>query len=73
MKSQRLIAIGEKWGRPVFLVMALVGGVGALYVGYQLFHERIRLFWIFSGYIVILTGIAIFFGFRLIEMIFRPE
>ena len=73
MKSQRLIAIGQKWGRPVFLAVALIGAGVAIYVGYQLFHERIRIFWIFTGYIVILTGIVIFFCFRLIAMIFRPE
>lgn len=54
----------------VFTLICIVGGSGFIYVGYQLFQKRISIFYIFSAYIFILTGIVIFFGFRLTDSIF---
>ena len=51
-------------------IACLMGSGVVLYVGYVLFHDRIRTFFIFTFYIVILTGVAISFGRRLITMIF---
>ena len=61
----------QKLIRPLFTVACIGGAALAIYVGHEIFHDRIRIFWIFTGYVVILTGIAIFFGFRLIEMLFK--
>lgn len=52
----------------VFTLICIVGGSGFIYVGYVLFRNRISIFWIYSAYIVALTGIVIFFGFRLIDI-----
>jgi len=52
-----------------FTIACLVGGTIVLSVGYSLFQAKIFLFFIFTFYIVILTGVAIFFGRRIIAMI----
>ncbi|MBI3804094.1 MAG: hypothetical protein HY282_10075 [Nitrospirae bacterium] len=49
-----------------FTMACIIGAIAALFVGYQLFQTRVKIFWIFSAYIIVLTGIVIFFGFRLI-------
>jgi len=55
----------------VYTITCFIGSSVAIYVGYDVFHGRMRLFWIFSAYIVLLTAIAIFFGRRLIGVIFE--
>ena len=50
----------------VFTLFCIVGGSGFIYVGSVLFRNRISIFWIYTAYIITLTGIVIFFGFRLI-------
>lgn len=50
----------------IFTAACIIGAVTALFVGYQLFQNRVKIFWVFSAYIVVLTGIVIFFGFRFI-------
>ena len=69
MKFQSFLA---KWQKQIQLAftIACCAGLGiVLYVGYQIFSDRLRIFWIFSAYIVILTGVVIFLGRRLIAMI----
>lgn len=51
--------------RIVFTLFCIIGGGAFIYVGYVLFKNRISIFWIYSAYIVALTGIVIFFGYRL--------
>jgi hypothetical protein len=61
-----------KWQKQIFLLFAigcLTGAAIFIYVGYSLFHERAALFGVFTLYVVILTGIVIYFGRRLITMI----
>ena len=53
----------------VFTLLCIVGGSGFIYVGSQLFQNRASIFWIFFAYIVILTGIVIFFGYRFLGVI----
>ncbi|TAK04442.1 MAG: hypothetical protein EPO39_11430 [Candidatus Manganitrophaceae bacterium] len=50
----------------LFTMACIVGAIVAIFVGYQLFQNRMKIFWIFSAYISALTGVVIFFGFRLI-------
>ncbi len=50
----------------VFTIACIVGAIVAIFVGYQLFQNRLKIFWIFTDYISALTGVVIFFGFRLI-------
>jgi len=50
----------------VFTIACIVGAIVAIFVGYQLFQNRLKIFWIFTAYISALTGVVIFFGFRLI-------
>lgn len=62
----------DKWQKQIqwmLTIACLIGAGVVLCVGYALFHDRMRTFWIFTFYIVILTGVAIFFGRRLIAMI----
>ena len=59
----------KKLAMIVFTFICLVGGSGFIYVGYQLFQNRTSIFWIFFAYIVILTGIVIFFGYRFIGIL----
>jgi hypothetical protein len=40
----------------------------AIYLGYGMFHGRPLVFWVFTGYIAIMVGVGIWFGFRLITM-----
>lgn len=49
-----------------FTIACVVGAIVAIFLGYQLFQNRLKIFWIFSAYIAALTGVVIFFGFRLI-------
>jgi ABC-type arginine/histidine transport system permease subunit len=50
----------------LFTTACLVGLTVALFLGYQLFQTRMKIFWLFSAYISALTGVVLFFGFRLI-------
>lgn len=50
----------------LFTAACIAGLMVALFLGYQLFQNRLKIFWIFSAYITALTGVVIFFGFRLI-------
>lgn len=50
----------------LFTTACVFGLMVALFLGYQLFQGRMKIFWIFSAYISVLTGVVIFFGFRLI-------
>jgi len=47
-----------------------VGAGGLVYVGYALFRGRTAIFVLFSIYTMILTGVVLFFGVRLID--FHP-
>ncbi len=51
----------------LFTAGCIIGAIVAIFLGYQLFQNRIKIFFIFSAYIVALVGIVIFFGFRLIR------
>ena len=64
-----LIAKYQKQIQLVFTIVCLVGGTIVLSVGYSLFQGRIKLFYVFMFYIVILASVAIFLGRRLIAMI----
>ena len=56
-----------------FLTAACVIGAGGLiYVGYALFRDRTAIFAIFSIYTLLITGVVLFFGVRLIDF-HRPE
>lgn len=50
----------------VFTAVCLIAAGIAIFVGHELFRNRQSIFWIFSVYVIILTGIVIFFGARLI-------
>ena len=50
----------------LFTAVCIVGAIVAISLGYEMFQNRLKIFWIFSAYISALTGIVIFFGFRLI-------
>lgn len=50
----------------LFTTACIAGLMVALFLGYQLFQDRLKIFWIFSAYISALTGVVLFFGFRLI-------
>jgi hypothetical protein len=50
----------------LFTIGCVVGAAVAIFVGYEFFRTRQSIFVIFSAYVIILTGIVIFFGFRLI-------
>lgn len=50
----------------LFTAACIVGLMVALFLGYQLFQSRLKIFWIFTAYITALTGVVLFFGFRLI-------
>ncbi|HLG22789.1 MAG TPA: hypothetical protein VI382_08230, partial [Candidatus Manganitrophaceae bacterium] len=52
----------------IFAFVSVVGATGLIYIGYQLFQARPSIFWVFSAYVTALTGIVIFFAFRLIGM-----
>ncbi len=52
----------------LFTLASLIGTAVALYIGYELFKTRLFIFGVFAIYIVLLTGIILFFGFRLIGM-----
>ncbi len=69
MKFKFFLLKWQKVIRLAFTIGCLVGAGFVLYVGHALFQERIRLFFIFTGYVVVLTFVAIFFGRRLIAMI----
>jgi len=69
MKFQSFLTKWQKQIQLVFTIACFSGSGIVLYVGHQIFSDRLRLFWIFSGYIVILTGVVIVFGRRLIAMI----
>jgi len=57
----------------ILLTAACVVGTGGLiYVGYALFRDRTNLFVIFSIYTLLITGVVLFFGVRLIDF-HRPE
>lgn len=51
-----------------FAAFCVIGAAAAIFVGHELFKNRRSLFVIFSVYVIILTGIVIFFGFRLIGL-----
>jgi len=53
----------------LFSVFCIMGAGGVLSVGYSLFAAKMFLFWVFTFYIAIMTGVVIFFGRRLIAMI----
>ncbi len=52
----------------LFTLASLIGAAVALYIGYELFKARLFIFWVFAIYILLLTGIILFFGVRLIGM-----
>ncbi len=56
----------RKFVLTLFAAACVVGAMVAIFLGYQLFQSRLKIFWIFSAYITALTGVVIFFGFRLI-------
>lgn len=58
--TQRNLALG------LLIFVCMVGAAVLLYVGHALFQNRAVVFWVFSAYTLLLTGIVIFFGFRLI-------
>jgi hypothetical protein len=58
--TQRKVVLG------LLVAVSILGAVVLIYVGHALFQNRAVVFWVFSGYTVLLTGIVIFFGFRLI-------
>ncbi len=60
-KNQKLI-------RGLLILLCLIGGAVVVSVGYEMFYARPLVFWIFTGYIAIMVGVAILFGFRLITM-----
>ncbi len=51
----------------LFTAACIFGATVAIFLGYEMFQRRLKIFWIFSAYISVLTGIVIFFGFRLIR------
>lgn len=51
----------------LFTTACVFGLMVAIFLGYQLFQSRMKIFWLFSAYISALTGVVIFFGFRLIK------
>jgi hypothetical protein len=55
----------------LFTIGCIVGWVGFLYVGSQLFQNRASVFRIFSAYITILTGVVIFLGYRLLRILIQ--
>lgn len=56
----------RKFVLTLFTTACIIGLMVALFLGYQLFQTRLKIFWIFSAYITALTGVVLFFGFRLI-------
>jgi hypothetical protein len=61
-----------KWQKQIFLLFAvgcIISAAVVIFVGYSLFNERPAIFRVFTLYVVILTGIVIYFGRRLIAMI----
>ncbi|MBI3358112.1 MAG: hypothetical protein HY201_01905 [Nitrospirae bacterium] len=69
MKFKPFLARWQKVIQFVFTIGCLIGAGIVLDVAHILFQERIRLFWIFTSYIIVLTCVGIFFGRRLIAMI----
>jgi len=57
----------------VFSLLCGGGSVTAIYVGYELFHHRPLIFWVFSAYILIVAGIMIFLCIRLINTAYPKE
>ncbi len=50
----------------LFTTACVVGALVLVYIGYVIFHDRPTVFWVFCVYDFLLTGVVIFFGFRLI-------
>ncbi len=69
MKIKLFLAKWQKQIQLLFTIGALIGAGIVLSVGYSLFQAKMFLFLVFTFYIVVLTGVAIFFGRRLIAMI----
>ncbi len=64
----------QRKGALGFLVLACILGASALiYVGHALFQNRTVVFWVFIAYTLIVTGVVIFFGFRLIGFQSSPN
>jgi len=69
MKLKTLLAKCLKQIQFIFSIGCLIGAGIVLSVGYELFQAKMFLFWVFTLYILLMTGVAIFFGRRLIAMI----
>jgi len=57
----------------LFTIGCIVGGAGFIYVGYELFQNRTSIFKIFSAYIIVLTIIVIFLGYRLLGILIQTK
>lgn len=64
---QRMTPQRRKLVLTLFTTACVFGLMVAIFLGYQLFQNRMKIFWLFSAYISALTGVVIFFGFRLIK------
>ncbi len=69
MKRQRAKKVIHTFFALICVVAVLVG----IYVGHELFQSRPLIFWIFTGYVVILAGIVFFLGIRLINIALTKE
>jgi len=61
----------SKWQKKIqflFTIVCLIGASGGVYVGYEFFQDRIKIFYVFTLYTLILTFVVIFLGRRLIRM-----
>jgi len=65
---------GRRKGLLILLTVACTVGAGGLIrIGYDLFHNRTTVFVLFSIYAIILAGIVLFFGIRLIDFHLQKE
>lgn len=63
----------KKWVLAFFTMACVVGAAVSIWVGSLFFREKPVIFWLFSLYAILVTGVVIFFGFRLIGFQSSPK
>jgi hypothetical protein len=68
-----MLAERKKWVLALFTVACVVGAGVLIWVGSLFFQKNRIVFLLFSLYSVLVTGVVIFFGFRLIGFQFSEK
>ena len=70
MRLKMFMKKRERLVRSIYVGICLMGTIVSIYFGYQFFHDRMVLFGVFTVYIFLMTGVAIWFGLYILAMLF---